>query len=256
MITIISPTTTMNFDKNIKLGKASLPIFSNEVDYLIDLLKPLSNSDIKNLMNLSDELSNLNLNRYSNFNKSDNKKLQSILAFDGEVFNSMNTSNFNDLDMDFANSSIRILSGLYGILRPLDIIQPYRLEMKAKLNNNCGKDLYKFWKPRITDYIIDELKNHDNPVLVNLASSEYVKSIDLKLLKQSHKFLDIVFKEYNPIDDTYKVKGLYAKKARGYMTEYIVKNKVNDTDSLKSFNKEGYKYNPELSSDEVFIFTR
>lgn len=256
MITIISPTTTMNFNKNIKLNKSSLPIFSDEVDYLIDLLKSLSTSDIKNLMSLSDELSNLNFNRYSNFNKPDNDKLQSILAFGGEVFNSMDTSNFNDLDIDFANNSLRILSGLYGILRPLDVIQPYRLEMKTKFANNCGKDLYKFWKSKITNHIMRELKNHDNPVLVNLASSEYIKCIDLKLLRQSYKFVDIVFKEYNPTDDTYKVKGLYAKKARGYMVEYIVKNKVNDIKSLKLFNKEGYKFNPNLSNDEVFTFTR
>ncbi|WP_042274912.1 peroxide stress protein YaaA [[Clostridium] dakarense] len=256
MITIISPTTTMNFDKNIKLNKSSTPIFSDEVDYLINLLKMLPISDIKSLMNLSDELSNLNFNRYSNFNKSDNKRLQSILAFDGEVFSSMNVSSFNNLDIDFANKSLRILSGLYGILSPLDMIQPYRLEMKAKLDNNCGKDLYKFWKSKITNYIMNELKNHDNPVLVNLASSEYIKCIDLKLLKQSYKFVDIVFKEYNSIDDTYKVKGLYAKKARGYMVEYIVKNKVNNIETLKFFNKEGYKFNPDLSSDEVFTFTR
>lgn len=256
MITIISPTTTMNFNKNIKLNKSSLPIFSDEVDYLIDLLKSLSTSDIKNLMSLSDELSNLNFNRYSNFNKPDNDKLQSILAFDGEVFNSMDTSNFNDLDIDFANKSLRILSGLYGVLRPLDVIQPYRLEMKTKLTNNCGKGLYKFWKSKITNHIMNELKNHDNPVLVNLASSEYIKCIDLKLLRQSYKFVDIVFKEHNPTDDTYKVKGLYAKKARGYMVEYIVKNKVNDIKSLKLFNKEGYKFNPNLSNDEVFTFTR
>lgn len=256
MITIISPTTTMNFDKNIKLNKSSLPIFSNEVDYLIDLLKPLSSSDIKSLMNLSDELSNLNFDRYSNFNKSDNKTLQSILAFDGEVFSSMNAENFNDLDIDFANKYLRILSGLYGVLRPLDMIQPYRLEMKTKLENNCGKDLYKFWKSKITNHIMDELKNSEDSVLVNLASSEYIKCIDLKLLKQSYNFVDIVFKEYNSIDDTYKVKGLYAKKARGYMIEYIVKNKVNDIKTLKFFNKEGYKFNPDLSSDEVFTFTR
>ncbi|MBO3446204.1 peroxide stress protein YaaA [Clostridium sp. CCUG 7971] len=256
MITIISPTTTMNFDKNIKLNKSSFPIFSDEVNYLIDLLKPLSSFDIKNLMNLSDELSNLNFNRYSSFNKSNNKTLQSILAFDGEVFNSMNASNFNDLDIDFANKYLRILSGLYGVLRPLDMIQPYRLEMKTKLENNCGKDLYKFWKSKITNHIMDELKNHDNSVLVNLASSEYIKCIDLKLLKQSYKFVDIVFKEYNPINDTYKVKGLYAKKARGYMVEYIVKNRVSDIEHLKLFNKEGYEFNPNLSNNEVFTFTR
>ncbi|MEG1310808.1 MAG: peroxide stress protein YaaA [Romboutsia sp.] len=256
MLTIISPTTTMNFNKNIVLKDSSFPIFLDESNYLIDLLKSLSTSDISNLMNLSDELSNLNFNRYLNFNTSDNPKLQSILAFNGEVFNCINISNFDESDIDFANNHLRILSGLYGVLSPLDLIQPYRLEMKSKLNNNCGKDLYKFWKSKITDNLMNNLKKHDTKILVNLASSEYLRCIDLKLLKESYKFVDITFKEYDSSSNTYKVKGLYAKKARGYMVEYLVKNKINNINSLKLFNREGYKFNPSLSTDELFTFTR
>ena len=156
MITIISPATTMNFDKDSNLENSSNPVFKEDVNYLISILKELNIKEISNLMNLSEDLSKLNYDRYQNLLDSNNKKLQSILAFDGEVFNSMNTSDFNEYDFNFANDHLRILSGLYGILSPLDLIEPYRLEMKAKLENKNGKDLYKFWKSKITDYIIKE----------------------------------------------------------------------------------------------------
>ncbi|MGL4912232.1 MAG: YaaA family protein [Romboutsia sp.] len=255
MITIISPTTTMNFNKNINLKKYSEPLFSEDANYIMSILKSLSVDEVSNLMNLSYDLSNLNFNRYYNYSTENNPKCQSILAFDGEVFNCMNVSNFDNNDIVFANNHLKILSGLYGILSPLDLIEPYRLEMKAKLINKNGNNLYKFWKSKITYFIIDELKNHKSKTLINLASSEYVKCIDLKKLKE-YNFIDIVFKEYDPIKDIYKVKGLYAKKARGYMVSYIVKNKIDDLDSLKNFNLEGYTYNNKLSTDSSFVFTR
>ena len=256
MITIISPTTTMNFDKNIKINKFSDPLFSQEVDYLMNILKALSLNEISELMNLSNELSTLNFDRYLKFKNKNNPTCQSILAFDGEVFSCMDASKFSDIEFEFANEHLRILSGLYGILRPLDMIEPYRLEMKSKLSNKYGKDLYKFWKNKITNYIMSELDNQQNPTLINLASSEYLKCIDLKLIREKYNFVDIAFKEYNPTKETYVVKGLYAKKARGYMVSYIIKNKIDNIDSLKEFNLEGYSFNSELSTDEVFIFTR
>ena len=256
MITIISPATTMNFDKNIKLEKASNPVFSKDIDYLISLLKEFNIDDISELMNLSEDLAKLNYDRYQSFLDKNNKKLQSILAFDGEVFNSMQVSDFTECDFEFANEHIRIMSGLYGILYPFDLIEPYRLEMKAKLKNECGNDLYKFWKSKITNFIIEELKGSDNKVLVNLASSEYLKCIDLKSIKNEFKFIDVVFKDYDVKSDSYKVKGLYAKKARGYMCKFIVKNKIDTLEDLLSFNEEGYSYNSELSNHEVITFTR
>ena len=256
MITIISPATTMNFDKDINLENSSNPVFKEDVNYLISILKELNIKEISDLMNLSEDLSKLNYDRYQNLLDSNNKKLQSILAFDGEVFNSMNTSDFNEYDFNFANDHLRILSGLYGILSPLDLIEPYRLEMKAKLENKNGKDLYKFWKSKITDYIIKELKTHENKVLINLASSEYLKCIDLKPIKKDFKFIDVVFKDYDLKTNTYKVKGLYAKKAREYMCRFIIKNKIDSVDDLLKFNIEGYTYNDELSNGEVITFTR
>ncbi|MGL5314784.1 MAG: peroxide stress protein YaaA [Peptostreptococcaceae bacterium] len=256
MITIISPTTTMNFDKNIKINNSSNPFFIEEVNYLMNILRTLSTNEISDLMNLSNDLANLNYNRYSTFGNESNPTCQSILAFDGEVFNCMDVSKFDNTDIKYANEHLRILSGLYGVLRPFDIIEPYRLEMKAKLNNKYGKDLYKFWKSKITDYIINELDSQSNSTLINLASSEYLKCIDLKLIKEKYKFVDVAFKEYNSDKNTYVVKGLYAKKARGYMVSYIIKNKIDDIEGLKNFNTEGYSFNPDLSNDETFVFTR
>lgn len=256
MITIISPTTTMNFDKNINLHKASNPVFNDEIKYLSDLLKSLSKDELSNLMNLSEVLTNLNYDRHKKLLCNDNLKSQSILAFDGEVFSCMNTSNFNENDFDFANDNLRIISGLYGIVRPLDIIEPYRLEMKSKLPNECGNDLYKFWKSKVTENLMDELKNHKNQVLVNLASSEYLKCVDLKSLKKNYQFIDVSFKEYNDKKDIYQTKGLYAKRARGYMVSFIVKNKIDNINDLKNFHIHGYKFNSDLSTDENFVFTR
>lgn len=256
MITIISPATTMDFNKYSSLKKFSNPIFQEDINYLISILKKLDTKEISDLMNLSDDLSKLNYERYKNLLNHNNKKLQSIIAFDGEVFNSMNTSDFDECDFDFANEHLRILSGLYGILYPLDLIEPYRLEMKAKLENKNGKDLYKFWKSKITNHIIKELETQNSKILINLASSEYLKCIDLKLIKNNFKFIDIVFKDYDSKSNTYKVKGLYAKKARGYMCSFIIKNKIDSLDELLKFNIEGYTYNSELSTDDVITFTR
>ena len=256
MITIISPATTMNFDKNINLENSSNPVFQEDINYLISILKKLDIKEISNLMNLSEDLSKLNYDRYQNLLNSNNKKLQSILAFDGEVFNSMNTSDFNEYDFNFTNNHLRILSGLYGILSPLDLIEPYRLEMKVKLENRDGYDLYKFWKSKITNHIIEKLKSHENKVLINLASSEYLKCVDLKAIKKDFKFIDVVFKDYDLKTNTYKVKGLFAKKARGYMCRFIIKNKIDSVDDLLKFNVEGYTYNGELSNENLIIFTR
>lgn len=255
MITIISPTTTMNFDKNINLDKYSTPFFINDANYLMSILKTLSIEEVSDLMNLSDDLSNLNFNRYKIFGDKDNKKCQSLFAFDGEVFSCMNSNDFNDDEIEFANNHLKIISGLYGVLSPLDLIEPYRLEMKAKLNNKDGKDLYKFWKSKITEFLINELNMQENKILVNLASSEYLKCVDLKKL-DDFKFIDVMFKEYDASKDVYKVKGLYAKKARGYMVSYIIKNKIDNANDLTKFDLEGYKFNKNLSDNKCFVFTR
>lgn len=256
MITIISPTTTMDFSKKISLKESYDPIFLDEANYLISELKELDVEGVRNLMNLSEDLGKLNLERYNNYATLNNPKTQSILAFDGEVFSCADIKNFTEEDFNFANIHLRILSGLYGVLEAYSNIEPYRLEMKSKLKNKYGDNLYKFWKEKITNNLYDSLSTQSNPTLVNLASSEYLKCIDLKIIKKDFKFIDIVFKEYNKPTNTYKVKGMYSKQARGYMINFIIKNKIDNVEDLKIFNCEGYSFNTNLSTDESFVFTR
>lgn len=255
MITIISPATTMNFDRNVDI-KFSKPFFDKDIKKLIDILKSLDIIEIGNLMNLSDDLANLNYDRYKILGTDKSKYLQAILAFDGQVFNCINVDDFNDDDFKFANNHLRIMSGLYGILKPFDLIQSYRLEMKAKLKNELGNDLYKFWKNKLTSYLYDELLNQNDKTLVNLASNEYSKAINLKSLSKDFNIINIEFKDYRENSNSYKVIGLYSKKARGYLTRYIIKNKIDNINELKNFNYDGYVFNNELSDSNNFIFTR
>lgn len=255
MITIISPATTMNFDRNVDI-KSSKPFFDKDIKKLIDILKSLDIIEIGNLMNLSDDLANLNYDRYKILGTDKSKYLQAILAFDGQVFNCINVDDFNDDDFEFANNHLRIMSGLYGILKPFDLIQSYRLEMKAKLKNELGNDLYKFWKNKLTSYLYDELLNQNDKTLVNLASNEYSKAINLKSLSKDFNIINIEFKDYRENSNSYKVIGLYSKKARGYLTRYIIKNKIDNINELKNFNYDGYVFNNELSDSNNFIFTR
>ena len=255
MITIISPATTMNFDRFVDL-KSSKPFFDKDIKKLIDLLKSLNTIEIGNLMNLSDDLANLNYDRYKILGTDKSKYLQAILAFDGQVFNCINVDDFNYDDFEFANNHLRIMSGLYGILKPFDLIQSYRLEMKSKLKNELGNDLYKFWKDKLTSYLYDELLNQNDKTLVNLASNEYSKAINLKSLSKNFNVINIEFKDYRESMNSYKVIGIYSKKARGYLTRYIIKNKINNINELKNFNYDGYIFNNELSDSNNFIFTR
>ncbi|MGL5754252.1 MAG: peroxide stress protein YaaA [Paraclostridium sp.] len=257
MITIISPATTMNFDKNININiNSSKPFFNEDVNNLIKILKTLDKIEISNLMNLSEDLSNLNYDRYKILGTEKSSYLQAILAFDGQVFNCINVNSFNSDDFEFANTHIRILSGLYGILKPLDLIQSYRLEMKAKLKNEVGNDLYKFWKNKITNYLYSELNNHSDKTLINLSSNEYFKAIDFKYLSKNFNIINVEFKDYRENINDYKVIGLYSKKARGYLTRYIIKNKINSPNELKNFNYDGYTFNINLSDSNNFIFSR
>lgn len=256
MIMLISPTTTMEFNKDIILENQTTPHFIEEANYLMNILKTLDEESVSKLMNLSSDLTSLNMDRYKNYGNINNPKSQSILAFNGEVFSCMDVSDFNSDDFDFANHHLKILSGLYGVLSPTDMIEPYRLEMKSKLSNNSGNDLYKFWKEKITTNLVESLNIDENPVLINLASSEYIKAINLKTIKNDFKYIDITFKDYNEKSQSYKVLGLYSKKARGYMVRYVIKNRINNIEKLKEFNDFGYTYNHDLSSENELVFTR
>lgn len=255
MITIISPATTMNFDINTNF-KSSTPFFEPEVKYLISILKKLTRDEISTLMNLSNDLTNLNFDRYQTLGTESSKYLQALLAFDGQVFNCIKVNEFDESDFEFANAHLRILSGLYGVLKPLDMIQSYRLEMKAKLKNEQGNDLYKFWKEKITDYFYHELNNQQNKTLLNLSSTEYSKAINLKKLSKNFQVVNVEFKDFKESSNTYKVIGIYSKKARGHLTSYIIKNRIDSIEGIKNFNYDGYTFNANLSDSNSIIFTR
>lgn len=254
MITIISPAKTLNFEKHIKTSLYSEPLFMEEVVELIGELKKYSPPELAKLMKISDKLSVLNVDRYIKWEQEHNLKnsRQSVLTFSGNVYRGLRADEFNDGQLKFCQKHLRILSGLYGTLRPLDLIQPYRLEMGIKLKNPKGKDLYEYWRDKLTSYFNEELSFHDNPILINLASKEYSSVLDINNFKG--KIIDIVFKEYK--NGTYKIISTNAKKARGLMTRYIIENKIDSLELLKEFNEDGYNYREELSTESLILFTR
>jgi len=249
MLAIISPSKTQDFSKcNIDSYTQTRQIDNS--DQLIGILKNKSKSQISKLMSLSEKLSELNFDRFQKFKLPftlDNAK-QAILAFKGDVYNGINAPELSSEDLEFAQGKVRMLSGLYGVVRPLDLIQPYRLEMGTKLSNAKGRDLYDYWGSEISSVL-----NDDEPdLIINLASNEYFKAIDKKTLNAN--ILDIVFKEKK--GDSYKVIGIYAKRARGLMVNYIIRNRLESPEALKDFSDEGYRFDKELSTDSSWVYLR
>ena len=217
---------------------------------LMSILKRKSEAQIATLMSLSEKLAKLNFDRFQSFQTPftlANAK-QALLAFKGDVYNGIDASSLNEDDLNFAQGKVRMLSGLYGVLRPLDLIQPYRLEMGTKLANNKGKNLYEFWG----DDVSEVLNEDESELIINLASNEYFKSIDKKTLKAN--ILNIAFKEKK--GDVYKIIGIFAKRARGLMVNYIIRNRLNAPEALKDFTDEGYQFSSEYSSNSTWVFTR
>tara|TARA_B000000475_G_scaffold4228_1_gene3722 strand:+ start:170 stop:922 length:753 start_codon:yes stop_codon:yes gene_type:complete len=249
MLAIISPSKTQDFSHcDIDFFTQTRQIESS--DELIGILKNKSKSQISKLMSLSEKLSELNFDRFQKFKLPftlDNAK-QAILAFKGDVYNGINAPELSSEDLEFAQGKVRMLSGLYGVVRPLDLIQPYRLEMGTKLSNSKGGDLYDYWGSEISNILNDDEPN----LIINLASNEYFKAIDKKTLKAN--ILDIVFKEKK--GDSYKVIGIYAKRARGLMINYIIRNRLESPELLKDFSDEGYRFDKELSSDLSWVYLR
>ena len=249
MLAVISPSKTQDFSQcNIDFFTQTRQIDSS--DELIGILKNKSKSQISKLMSLSEKLSDLNFDRFQKFKLPftlDNAK-QAILAFKGDVYNGINAPELSSEDLEFAQGKVRMLSGLYGVVRPLDLIQPYRLEMGTKLSNAKGRDLYDYWGSEISSVL-----NDDEPdLIINLASNEYFKAIDKKTLNAN--ILDVVFKEKK--GDSYKVIGIYAKRARGLMVNYIIRNRLESPEALKDFSDEGYRFDKELSSDSSWVYLR
>lgn len=253
MIIVISPAKTLDFETKPITENYSVPRFLDDSCELVEELKLLAPDDISNLMSISPKLGELNANRFQTWQlpfTPDNAK-QALLAFKGDVYTGLDAETFSEDDFSFAQRHLRILSGLYGVLKPLDLIQPYRLEMGTKFSNPRGANLYHFWGTALTESLKEELEDDDN-VLVNLASNEYFKSVKAKALDT--RMITPVFKDMK--NGQYKMISFYAKKARGLMSAYIIKNKLTDIESLKDFDSEGYCYNAEMSNGDDWVFTR
>jgi len=254
MLLLISPAKTLDFDTDAIIEQYSQPDFLAESAELIDQLKILSPSDISSLMSISEKLGILNSNRFMQWQlpfTPENSK-QALLAFKGDVYEGINANSFSSEDLNWANQHLRILSGLYGLLKPLDLIQAYRLEMGTRFANQGGKNLYEFWANKITDKINDELPTHKNGCIINLASNEYFKSVKPKLL--NGEIITPVFKDWK--NDKYKIISFYAKKARGMMSAYIIKNRLENPAEIKQFNTAGYAYSAEESTINNWVFLR
>ena len=255
MIIVISPSKTLDF-KTSPVTTFTQPRQLQQSQELIDTVKQLKPEDLSELMKISGKLSQLNWQRYQDFHQPFelNNAKQAILAFKGDVYNGIDTANYEPEDFAFAQQHLRILSGLYGALKPLDLIQPYRLEMGTRLKNKRGKDLYGFWNTQVTDLLNLDFDNNADaePLLINLASNEYFKVIKPEVLKA--KILTLSFKENK--GGAYKIIGIHAKRARGLMTDFIIRNKITIPEQIKKFNIENYVFNASLSSEQESVFSR
>lgn len=252
MLILISPAKSFDFETPAHTNLDSEPDFVEESIRLVKKMSTFSKKKVGEMMSISPELAALNVDRYKKWNPSpkieDTK--QALLAFNGEVFRGLDAQNLNDSELNFAQSHLRILSGLHGVLRPLDRIQPYRLEMGTRLKYYSYNNLYQFWGDKITKRLNVDLG--DGEFIVNLASTEYYKSVNQKKLKAN--VITPVFKDFS--NGQYKVLMTYAKNARGTMANYIIKHNITDPEAIKSFDGNGYVFDKSLSSESEWVFTR
>ncbi|MGF1588026.1 MAG: peroxide stress protein YaaA [Pleurocapsa sp.] len=259
MLILISPAKTLDFETPARIDRFSQPELLSQTQVLVKQLQKLSAPEITSLMKISDKLGGLNASRYQTWQpKSDRTNAkQALLAFQGDVYQGMNVDRFEQQDFDFAQEHLRILSGLYGVLRPLDLIQPYRLEMgtkltHAKLQNLPASTLYEFWADKLTQAINRQLVKLEHQTIVNLASHEYFRAVKPKLL--TGNIVTPVFKDWK--NNQYKIISFYAKKARGMMAAYMIKHRLKNIEDLKNFQEAGYSYSAEFSEGNSLVFIR
>ena len=254
MLMVVSPAKTLDYDTQPVTTASSQPDFLEQAEVLIKQLRTLTPADLGSLMKISDKLAQLNAARFEAWRQPftpDNAK-QAVLAFKGDVYTGLDAETLTEKQFQFTQKHLRILSGLYGILRPLDLMQAYRLEMGTKFANSGGKNLYAFWGDQITEKLNEDIAAQKHKVLVNLASNEYFKSVKPKQLKVP--VITPVFKDWK--NGQYKIISFYAKKARGLMCRYAIDQKITKAEQLKSFDYEGYSYNESMSSDSEWVFIR
>ncbi len=254
MLALISPAKTLDYESALPTDLHTLPRLLDQSQQLIDLSRKLSASEISKLMSVSEKIATLNVGRFHDWNADFNfaNARQAIFAFKGDVYTGLDAYHLKDTDIQFAQKHLRMLSGLYGLLRPLDLMMPYRLEMGTKLANLRGHNLYEFWGEIITHLINDDLKQSESELLVNISSDEYYKSV--KESKIQAEIIKPVFLDQK--NGQYKVISFYAKKARGLMARYIIENKLEKAEDLKSFNISGYYFDAESSLKGELVFKR
>ena len=254
MLAVVSPSKTLDFETPSLTNISSSPEFLDHSQNLIKKLRTLSKSELCSLMSISPKLAALNKQRYKDWSlpfTTFNAK-QAIMAFKGDVYTGFTFEKYNKKDFTYAQKHLRILSGLYGLLRPLDLIQPYRLEMGTKLTTQQGKDLYDFWGSVLTNALNSAIKNSGIQILVNLASNEYYNVIDKSALQG--RVITPIFKDQKR--GNFKVISFFAKKARGAMSDYLIRRGISEPEGLKEFKGLGYRFNPNLTSDDNWVFTR
>jgi len=254
MLIVISPAKTLDFEKKYDNLPITSPRFLNRSEEIMRELVKYNSSSLEKLMKISTKLAKLTEERNEKWTTSLETAKQALLAFRGEVFRGMDSLSFTDAELFYANDHLRILSGLYGILRPFDGVNEYRLEMGTKLAIDSKKNLYEYWGKTLEESIIEELIKSSNKLLVNLASKEYYKSIEGIEKNKEIKVITPVFKELR--GEEYKIITINAKRARGLMTRYIIQNEINDIEDIKKFNLEEYEYNEKLSNEKELVFTR
>lgn len=254
MLSVISPSKTLDFETPSTTKQVTQPAFLEQSQVLIDILRDYSPQQISELMGISDKLAGLNAARFEEwqppFTLSNAKP--AAQAFQGDVYTGLQAERFSAAENRYAQSHLRILSGLYGLLRPLDLIQAYRLEMGTKLANQAGKDLYAYWKPVLTPALNEAIADSGSKVLVNLASNEYFKAVDVKQLDA--RVITPVFKDEK--NGTFKIISFYAKKARGLMSAWLIQHQISKPEQLKNFDVAGYRFDASSSLGDTFVFTR
>jgi len=254
MLMVISPAKTLDFETPPTTERHTQPQYLDHSQELITQLRDLTPAQISELMHLSDKLAGLNAARFGSWTPAftpSNAK-QALLAFKGDVYTGLAAETLSETQLDYAQQHLRMLSGLYGLLRPLDLMQPYRLEMGTKLANARGKDLYAFWGNRISEWLNEALTEQGDDILLNLASNEYFSAIKRPALNA--RIIDTEFRDQK--NGQYKIISFYAKKARGMMSRFVISERINKPEDLKQFDVQGYRYSSELSKADKLVFLR
>ena len=251
MILFLSPAKTLDFEKDVKVGEATKPVFLQESQKVNAKLKKVSRKKLMELQSISSQLASLNYDRNQQwYVEHDENVKQAVFSFKGDVYVGLQAENWSEADMNFANEHVRILSGLYGILKPSDLIMPYRLEMGTSLKAGRREDLYHFWQDKIKAYFKENIESDEQ--VINLASVEYFKAVEKAKVK--NPILNVEFKDFS--NGKFKIISFFAKKARGLMADYIVRNRIATVEDLKKFDTEGYCFDAKESTESNYVFLR